>query len=107
MSTFMSRVAGFFDLNPATLSGAIDIIVCQHDRTEDGQPRFFTTPWHVRFGKLRLLKSDHHSVTIRINGEPVNLSMKLDREGEGSFVQTFLQTPDGTRIPYPSTPLPN
>ena len=40
------------DLNGATLTGAIDVIVVEQ---EDGT--FVSSPFHVRFGKLGLLKA--------------------------------------------------
>ncbi|XP_058031755.1 phosphatidate phosphatase LPIN3 isoform X1 [Ahaetulla prasina] len=69
-------------LNPATLTGCIDVIVV---RQPDGSLR--CSPFHVRFGKLRVLHSSEKVVDIEINGEPVNLHMKLGDNGEAFFVQ--------------------
>ncbi|KAK7916120.1 hypothetical protein WMY93_011881 [Mugilogobius chulae] len=69
-------------LNPATLSGAIDVIVV---RQPDGS--FQCSPFHVRFGKLGVLRSKEKVVDIEINGEPVDLHMKLGDNGEAFFVE--------------------
>uniref|UniRef100_A0A4W3IQ93 phosphatidate phosphatase n=1 Tax=Callorhinchus milii TaxID=7868 RepID=A0A4W3IQ93_CALMI len=67
-------------LNPATLSGCIDIIVV---RQPDGSLQ--CSPFHVRFGKLGVLRSKEKVVDIEINGEPVQLHMKLGDNGEAFF----------------------
>ncbi|XP_012636705.2 phosphatidate phosphatase LPIN3 [Microcebus murinus] len=69
-------------LNPATLSGGIDVLVV---RQVDGS--FRCSPFHVRFGKLGVLRSREKVVDIEINGEPVDLHMKLGDSGEAFFVQ--------------------
>uniref|UniRef100_A0A8C8SHH1 phosphatidate phosphatase n=1 Tax=Pelusios castaneus TaxID=367368 RepID=A0A8C8SHH1_9SAUR len=69
-------------LNPATLTGCIDIIVV---RQPDGS--FQCSPFHVRFGKLGVLRSKEKVVDIEINGEPVDLHMKLGDNGEAFFVR--------------------
>ncbi|XP_064151108.1 phosphatidate phosphatase LPIN1 isoform X3 [Loxodonta africana] len=69
-------------LNPATLSGCIDIIVV---RQPNGNLQ--CSPFHVRFGKMGVLRSREKVVDIEINGESVNLHMKLGDNGEAFFVQ--------------------
>ncbi|XP_057636800.1 phosphatidate phosphatase LPIN3 [Chionomys nivalis] len=69
-------------LNPATLSGGIDVLVV---RQPDGS--FRCSPFHVRFGKLGVLRSREKVVDIEINGEPADLHMKLGDSGEAFFVQ--------------------
>lgn len=69
-------------LNPATLTGGIDVIVV---RQPDGS--FHCSPFHVRFGKLGVLRSSEKVVDIEINGEPVDLHMKLGDNGEAFFVE--------------------
>ncbi|XP_074197777.1 phosphatidate phosphatase LPIN1 isoform X5 [Camelus bactrianus] len=69
-------------LNPATLSGCIDIIVV---RQPNGSLQ--CSPFHVRFGKMGVLRSREKVVDIEINGEPVDLHMKLGDNGEAFFVQ--------------------
>ncbi|PKK23779.1 lipin 3 [Columba livia] len=69
-------------LNPATLTGCIDVVVV---RQPDNS--FQCSPFHVRFGKLGVLRSREKVVDIEINGEPVDLHMKLGDNGEAFFVQ--------------------
>ncbi|KAB1262262.1 Phosphatidate phosphatase LPIN3 [Camelus dromedarius] len=78
-------------LNPATLSGGIDVLVVKQ---EDGS--FRCSPFHVRFGKLGVLRSREKVVDIEINGEPVDLHMKLGDSGEAFFVQELESDEPGT-----------
>ncbi|CAN9512388.1 unnamed protein product [Ophioblennius macclurei] len=71
-------------LNPATLTGGIDVIVV---RQPDGS--FQCSPFHVRFGKLGVLRSKEKIVDIEINGECVDLHMKLGDNGEAFFVEEY------------------
>ncbi|XP_036376551.1 phosphatidate phosphatase LPIN2 isoform X1 [Megalops cyprinoides] len=69
-------------INQATLSGCIDVVVV---RQQDGS--YQCSPFHVRFGKLGVLRSKEKVIDIEINGEPVDLHMKLGDNGEAFFVQ--------------------
>ncbi|KAL2296838.1 hypothetical protein Nmel_014889, partial [Mimus melanotis] len=81
--SFLITVKGLYqDLNPATLSGCIDVVVV---RQPDNS--FKCSPFHVRFGKLGVLRSKEKVVDIEINGEPVDLHMKLGDNGEAFFVE--------------------
>ncbi|XP_028355329.1 phosphatidate phosphatase LPIN3 isoform X2 [Physeter macrocephalus] len=81
--TLFGTVKGLYrGLNPATLSGGIDVLVV---RQADGS--FRCSPFHVRFGKLGVLRSREKVVDIEINGEPVDLHMKLGDSGEAFFIQ--------------------
>ncbi|KAI9336316.1 Lipin/Ned1/Smp2-domain-containing protein [Obelidium mucronatum] len=78
----VSSVASFYnDINPATLSGAIDIVVV---RAKDGT--LSCSPFHVRFGKLVLLRPAEKKVAIAVNGQPVDMNMKVGEAGEAFFV---------------------
>jgi len=68
-------------INPATLSGAIDVIVVEHD---DGT--LACSPFHVRFGKFSLLRPYEKKVEFKVNGVKQNYSMKLGEGGEAFFV---------------------
>jgi phosphatidate phosphatase LPIN len=68
-------------LNPATLSGAIDVIVVEQD---DGS--FACSPFHVRFGKFSLLRPSDKKVEFKVNGVKQEYSMKLGVGGEAFFV---------------------
>ncbi|XP_056405914.1 phosphatidate phosphatase LPIN3 isoform X2 [Hyla sarda] len=69
-------------VNPATLSGSIDVVVV---RQPDGS--FRSSPFHVRFGKLGILRSTEMTVDIEVNGEPVDLPMRLGENGEAFFIE--------------------
>lgn len=68
-------------INPATLSGAIDVVVVEH---LDG--RLACSPFHVRFGKFQILKPSQKKVLVSVNGQPTNIPMKLGDSGEAYFV---------------------
>ncbi|KAL4623885.1 phosphatidate phosphatase LPIN1-like isoform X1 [Arapaima gigas] len=77
-------------LNPATLSGCIDVIVV---RQPDGTLQ--CSPFHVRFGKMGVLRSREKVVDIEVNGEPVSLHMKLGENGEAFFMK---ETEEGQEV---------
>ncbi|XP_023795682.1 LOW QUALITY PROTEIN: phosphatidate phosphatase LPIN3 [Cyanistes caeruleus] len=81
-NVFVTMKELYQDLNPATLSGCIDVVVV---RQPDNS--FKCSPFHVRFGKLGVLRSKEKVVDIEINGEPVDLHMKLGDNGEAFFVE--------------------
>lgn len=68
-------------INPATLSGAIDVIVVEH---EDGT--LACSPFHVRFGKFSLLRPYEKKVEFKVNGKKQDYAMKLGEGGEAFFV---------------------
>ncbi|TGZ84634.1 LNS2-domain-containing protein [Ascodesmis nigricans] len=68
-------------INPATLSGAIDVIVVEQ---EDGE--LACSPFHVRFGKFSLLRPYEKKVEFRVNGVKADYAMKLGEGGEAFFV---------------------
>ncbi|RJE18687.1 hypothetical protein PHISCL_08971 [Aspergillus sclerotialis] len=68
-------------INPATLSGAIDVIVIEQ---EDGT--LACSPFHVRFGKFSLLRPYEKKVEFKVNGVKQEYSMKLGEGGEAFFV---------------------
>eukprot|EP01083_Nonionella_stella_P079571 218429_1 len=74
------------DFNQGTLSGAIDIIVVKREATEDTPETFTSTAFHVKFGKLQLLRSFDRAVWITLNDQPVDLQMKLSRRGYAYFL---------------------
>jgi phosphatidate phosphatase LPIN len=71
-----------FDLNAATLSGAIDVVAIPQ---EGGELR--CTPFHVRFGKIQLLRSTEKTVSLFVNDVETPVLMKLGRQGEAYFVE--------------------
>ncbi|CAF4414334.1 unnamed protein product [Rotaria sp. Silwood2] len=80
---FGSLKSVYNNINPSTLTGAIDIIVVKQ---EDETLR--CTPFHVRFGKLGVLRNQRNKVYITINGNPVeDLYMELGAAGEALFIE--------------------
>ncbi|KAB8446160.1 hypothetical protein FH972_025143 [Carpinus fangiana] len=97
-------------INPATLSGAIDVIVVEQ---EDGSmPRPATSPaclhadpstagtlacspFHVRFGKFQLLRPSEKKVEFYVNNIRQDYAMKLGEGGEAFFVfETSSEVPE-------------
>ncbi|XP_070140844.1 phosphatidate phosphatase LPIN3 isoform X4 [Drosophila kikkawai] len=91
------------EINAATLTGAIDVIVVEQ---RDGE--FQCSPFHVRFGKLGVLRSREKVVDIEINGAPVDIQMKLGDSGEAFFVEECLEDED-EELPanLATSPIPN
>ena len=118
-------------INAATLTGAIDVVIVQQ---EDGT--FLSSPFHVRFGKLGVLRSREkvtkccsfnlllssyktvcyisfyclqQVVDIEINGNPVEIHMKLGESGEAFFVsESPFDGSDGQSVPphMATSPIP-
>lgn len=83
---YVGKVGGYVynqwnSLNPATLLGAIDIIVVEQP---DGS--LHCSPWHVRFGKFQIIKPLHKKVDLYVNDIKTSLPMKLGEGGEAFFV---------------------
>lgn len=106
LGSLFTSVHNFYnEINPATLSGAIDIVVVEQ---QDGD--LACSPFHVRFGKLSVLmpqekrvrierKNENKccqvlltcvylkkKVQIKVNGETVPYVMKVGEAGEAFFV---------------------
>ncbi|CAG8487680.1 7634_t:CDS:10 [Ambispora leptoticha] len=78
----VSTVNQFYrEINPATLSGAIDVIVVQQP---DGD--LACSPFHVRFGKLSVLRPQEKKVEVTVNGKLVDFPMKVGEAGEAFFI---------------------
>jgi phosphatidate phosphatase LPIN len=85
---FITTVSEFYkDINPATLSGAIDVVVIEQP---DGT--LACSPFHVRFGKLQILRlQGSRVVDIAVNGVELPFKMRMGEAGEAYFVR---ETPD-------------
>ncbi|KAL9549005.1 hypothetical protein MBANPS3_005417 [Mucor bainieri] len=82
LGSIFTSVHNFYnEINPATLSGAIDIVVVEQ---EDGD--LACSPFHVRFGKLSVLMPQEKRVQIKVNGQVVPYVMKVGEAGEAFFV---------------------
>ncbi|XP_077378410.1 phosphatidate phosphatase LPIN2 isoform X3 [Festucalex cinctus] len=88
-------------INQATLSGCIDVVVV---RQRDGT--YQCSPFHVRFGKLGVLRSKEKVIDIEVNGEPVELQMKLGDNGEAFFVQETKQQNQIVPAHLATSPIP-
>jgi len=89
----------YSEINGATLTGAIDVIVVEQ---EDGT--FKSSPFHVRFGKLGVLKAKEKIVDLEINGFPVLLQMKLDDTGAAFFVEDVASSDDFWNVELATSP---
>ncbi|EMD40588.1 hypothetical protein CERSUDRAFT_130588 [Gelatoporia subvermispora B] len=88
------------DLNPSTLTGAIDVIVVSRpnqsteqdseQNTSSNEPNaereLVCSPFHVRFGKWQVLRPGDKKVNMFVNGSPVPFPMKIGEAGEAFFV---------------------
>ena len=83
---YVGKVGGYMynqwsSLNPATLLGAIDIIVIEQP---DGT--LHCSPFHVRFGKFQIIKPLQKKIDFFVNENKTDLPMKLGDGGEAFFV---------------------
>ncbi|QIW97630.1 hypothetical protein AMS68_003148 [Peltaster fructicola] len=85
-------------INPATLSGAIDVIVVEQ---EDGS--LACSPFHIRFGKFSLLRPSDKKVEFAVNGKKQEYPMKLGEGGEAFFV---FETQESVPEALQTSPLP-
>ncbi|WFD30707.1 phosphatidate phosphatase [Malassezia sp. CBS 17886] len=99
------------NINPSTLNGAIDVIVVEREvakEVEVAHPGGTTTtevqrttelaasPFHVRFGKLSVLRPGERKVTLHLNDsrEPLPFAMKVGENGEAFFVMEIDSSTD-------------
>lgn len=76
-----SAYSAWQSINPATLSGATDVIVVEQD-----DESLACSPFHIRFGKWRLLRPFEKKVEFKVNGVKQEYPMKLGEGGEAFFV---------------------
>ena len=103
------------NINPSTLTGAIDVIVVERDvvveettTQPDGSTgtrkrtttEMASTPFHVRFGKMSVLRPDERKVTLHLNDspDPLPYAMKVGENGEAFFV---------IKVENPDEPVPD
>ncbi|KAG0345849.1 hypothetical protein BG004_002940 [Podila humilis] len=98
VGNFFSTVSKFYnEINPATLSGAIDIVVVQQANGD-----LACSPFHVRFGKLSVLRPQEKVVEVRVNGQVIPFAMKVGDAGEAFFV---LETDDYVPDEFATSPI--
>ncbi|GAA5862364.1 hypothetical protein JCM1840_004158 [Sporobolomyces johnsonii] len=84
---WVSKAVQYYkDINPATLTGAIDVIVVERPTDVPGEVELACSPFHVRFGKLSVLRPVDKKVRITVNEERVPFYMKVGETGEAFFV---------------------
>ncbi|WFC96921.1 phosphatidate phosphatase [Malassezia brasiliensis] len=110
------------NINPSTLNGAIDVIVVEREvevekkvTQEDGTERvekqktteLAASPFHVRFGKLSVLRPDERKVTLHLNGspEPLPFAMKVGENGEAFFVMKIDDAAEGVPQALVTSPI--
>ncbi|XP_076306725.1 phosphatidate phosphatase LPIN [Tachypleus tridentatus] len=100
---FISNFQKFYsEINSATLTGAIDVVVVKQP---DGS--YISSPFHVRFGKIGVLRSREKVVDIEVNGEQIDIHMKLGESGEAFFVEAVEEETVPSELatsPIPSCP---
>ncbi|KAF6762059.1 nuclear elongation and deformation protein 1 [Ephemerocybe angulata] len=74
------------DINPSTLTGAIDVIVIQRPAPDGNGTELACSPFHVRFGKWQVLRPAEKKVNVSVNGSPIPYNMKIGDAGEAFFV---------------------
>ena len=85
------------EINAATLSGAIDIIVVEQP---DGS--LLSSPFHVRFGRFKVLRNPRDRIVrITVNEQPVDFVMKLGHSGEAFFVEETDEPPTAEEVTSP------
>ncbi|KAJ2931724.1 hypothetical protein H1R20_g5333, partial [Candolleomyces eurysporus] len=74
------------DINPSTLTGAIDVIVIERPAPDGNGTELACSPFHVRFGKWQVLRPAEKKVNVSVNGNPIPYNMKIGDAGEAFFV---------------------
>uniref|UniRef100_A0A5S6QWX6 phosphatidate phosphatase n=1 Tax=Trichuris muris TaxID=70415 RepID=A0A5S6QWX6_TRIMR len=84
-SRMLSSFREFYnEINPATLSGAVDVLVI-----EQPNGSYIGSPFHVRFGKMGVLRS--REKIVYINDQLVNILMQLSDTGEAFFLDRLTE----------------
>ncbi|RNF19631.1 putative lipin [Trypanosoma conorhini] len=95
----ISSISGFLSLNNLDMaSGANDVIVVRHS---DG--RLFSTPFNVRFGKVKVLRPSDKVVQVEVNDRPTSAVMKTGPDGEAFWLQPTRASEGG--VGRPESPL--
>jgi len=77
-----AKTSKYLRYNYSVNVGAIDIVAVEYP---DG--RVVSTPFHVRFGKVGVVRASDKIVSITINGHLIEgVTMKLGKQGEAFFV---------------------
>ncbi|ORY90269.1 Lipin/Ned1/Smp2-domain-containing protein [Leucosporidium creatinivorum] len=110
MQYLKSAVQYYKDINPATLTGAIDVIVVERPSESgvEGEVELACSPFHVRFGKLSVLRPIDKKVRITVNDDEIPFYMKVGETGEAFFVfETDGNVPEDLQTSPLSSPVSN
>eukprot|EP00095_Tigriopus_kingsejongensis_P000826 snap_masked-scaffold63_size435493-processed-gene-2.4 protein:Tk00826 transcript:snap_masked-scaffold63_size435493-processed-gene-2.4-mRNA-1 annotation:"phosphatidate phosphatase lpin3" len=101
-NVFQPLTQWYSEINSATLTGAIDVLV-----VEQADGSLLSSPFHVRFGKLGVLRAKEKIVDLEINEESVDIQMKLDDTGAAFFVEDVSES-ESEEIPpeLATSPIP-
>ncbi|VDP89605.1 unnamed protein product [Echinostoma caproni] len=96
LGRIFSGIKGAYnDINPSTLTGAIDVIVVEQP---DGT--YECGPLYVRFGKLTAISPADKVVEVYVNGRYVDfLRMRLGAAGDAYFVDSDACSSDDEKYP--------
>ncbi|CAG9335804.1 unnamed protein product [Blepharisma stoltei] len=81
ISNLVFGITDVLTLKQSTLSGALDVIVIEHE-----DKSLHCSPFQVRFGRLKVFFSEEKSVRLIINDKPSEIYMKLGKEGQAFFI---------------------
>jgi phosphatidate phosphatase PAH1 len=82
IKNFFSSAAEVCNPKKGTISGVMDVIVI---RRPDGS--MASTPFHVKFGRFKVMKSNKIKVDIYINKQKSEISMELIANGRAVFIR--------------------
>lgn len=87
INKFFSSVAEVCSPSKGNLSGAMDVIVIKRP---DGT--LASTPFYIKFGRLKLMKSNKIKVNLVINSTVADMKMELKKSGKAVFIRDPLPT---------------
>ncbi len=76
----IESIKDFFQINPVTLSGALDVIVVENEKKE-----FQSSAFKLKISKFEVWKPNENQVDIYINGKKMAMQMKLSKRGIAYF----------------------
>ncbi|SCZ91362.1 BZ3500_MvSof-1268-A1-R1_Chr1-2g01360 [Microbotryum saponariae] len=106
MQWVAKAVQYYKDINPATLTGAIDVIVVERPSEDGAGTELACSPFHVRFGKLSVLRPIDKKVRITVNDQEIPFYMKVGETGEAFFVfETDADVPENLQTSPIAAPI--
>ena len=76
---FFKKMGGIFDYRKPSKSSTMDILVV---KSKSGE--FRSSSFHIDFG-WKVLRPSNKEVDILVNGEKLDIKMKLNKQGKGYF----------------------